>query len=205
MTIKNKRHLEILLSRVKDYRNPKFELQQYMTPSSIAALIVWIAHQSGHIENQIVCDLGSGTGMLCIAAALMGARKVIGVEVDQEAVDIAMENLKLFPEVSDRIEFKIMDIQNFKERVNTVVMNPPYGEKPLHLDRSFLEKAFEISDVIYSIHTIGSGDFLEKFSKKRGFQSSLLCIIDFPIKWRFKWHKKPIYRFKAGIWRFTRF
>ncbi len=204
LIIRSKRHLEILLSKVKDFENPKFELQQYITPPDIAALIVWTAFQSGHVENCTVCDLGSGTGILSIAAALMGAERVIGVEIDPEAIEIAMENLKLFPEISERIEFRKMDIQDFNDKVDTVIMNPPYGEKPLHLDRNFLEKAFGISDAIYSIHTIGSKDFLERLSRKNGFQATLLYTINFPIKWRFKWHTKPIYRFKAGIWRFLR-
>lgn len=42
--------------------------------------------------GQTVLDLGSGSGILAIAAALLGASRAIGVEVDAEALPIAEAN-----------------------------------------------------------------------------------------------------------------
>jgi ribosomal protein L11 methyltransferase len=42
--------------------------------------------------NQNVLDLGTGSGILAIAAALMGAERVVAVDIDPVAVGIAREN-----------------------------------------------------------------------------------------------------------------
>jgi len=42
-----------------------------------------------------VFDLGTGSGILAIAAALLGARQVLAVDIDPEAVDNAAENLAI--------------------------------------------------------------------------------------------------------------
>ena len=42
-----------------------------------------------------VLDVGCGSGILSIAGALLGAEKVLGIEIDPEAVEIASENIAL--------------------------------------------------------------------------------------------------------------
>ncbi len=44
------------------------------------------------IADSVVCDLGSGCGVLSIGAVIAGARYVVGFEVDQDAIDSALEN-----------------------------------------------------------------------------------------------------------------
>ena len=49
-------------------------LIQYATSSHLASRMLWTALQSyQEIADQKVCDLGSGTSVLSIAAALCGA------------------------------------------------------------------------------------------------------------------------------------
>lgn len=45
--------------------------------------------------NQPVLDIGCGSGILSIAAKLRGAPKVIGIDIDQEALRHANENARL--------------------------------------------------------------------------------------------------------------
>jgi ribosomal protein L11 methyltransferase len=54
--------------------------------------------------GDLVLDLGSGSGILAIAAARLGARRAIGIEVDDEAMPVAVRNARLNG-VSDRVEF----------------------------------------------------------------------------------------------------
>ena len=42
-----------------------------------------------------VLDMGCGSGILSIAAALLGAEDVLGVDIDPVAVDVARENIAL--------------------------------------------------------------------------------------------------------------
>ncbi len=54
--------------------------------------------------DQRVLDLGSGSGILAIAAALLGAHSAIGVEADAEAIPVAVRNAEKSG-VADRVAF----------------------------------------------------------------------------------------------------
>lgn len=49
----------------------------------------------GLVANETVVDIGSGSGILTLAAILLGANKGIGIDIDQKAVSHAKENAKL--------------------------------------------------------------------------------------------------------------
>ncbi len=49
----------------------------------------------GEMENPAVIDVGCGSGILSIAALLLGAGQVLGVDTDQEAVQNALHNRNL--------------------------------------------------------------------------------------------------------------
>lgn len=45
-------------------------------------------------ENSVIYDIGTGSGILAIVAAKLGAKEVLGVDLDPVAVDSAIENVK---------------------------------------------------------------------------------------------------------------
>jgi len=90
----SKKQLEIILSKLKPAENPKPSLEQYTIPSDLAAEILNLAHLSGDIKNKIVFDLGCGTGRLALGALLMGAKEVVGVDIDDKSLDVAEENIQ---------------------------------------------------------------------------------------------------------------
>ena len=49
----------------------------------------------GRLENARVLDMGTGTGILAIAAEMLGASEVLGIEIDDWVVDNANDNLKI--------------------------------------------------------------------------------------------------------------
>jgi ribosomal protein L11 methyltransferase len=53
------------------------------------------AAAGGGLRHRRVLDLGSGTGILAVAAAKLGARSVAAVEPDPEAVRVASRNILL--------------------------------------------------------------------------------------------------------------
>lgn len=63
------------------------------------------------VVDQTVLDLGTGSGVLSMAAALMGARSVVGIDVDQDAINSAetSANLNTLP---DTITFLVSDFRN---------------------------------------------------------------------------------------------
>ena len=77
-----KRELEIRLQSVRTFEEPSSALEQYMTPATIAADMLFEAYSRGDIQGLKVVDLGCGTGMLSIGSALLGAGMVVGFDAD---------------------------------------------------------------------------------------------------------------------------
>lgn len=48
-----------------------------------------------YVPNESVIDIGSGSGILTLAALLMGAKEALGIEIDPEAIEHAKANAKL--------------------------------------------------------------------------------------------------------------
>lgn len=68
-------------------------------------------------------DVGTGSGVLSIAASKMGAEKIKAFDLDQVAVDSAVENLKLNPDVKN-IEIKPNDLlEGIQAQADVVVAN----------------------------------------------------------------------------------
>ncbi|WP_297466706.1 METTL5 family protein [Thermococcus sp.] len=198
-----KKHLAMTLSRLEGFRNPKPELEQYRTPGDVAAELLWLAHSSGHIAGRTVADLGAGTGVLSIGAKLLGARKVYAVESDKEALEVARKNAEA---LGLEVEFINANVSEFNESVDTVVMNPPFGSQRRHADRPFLMKAFEVADVVYSIHLAKPEvrRFIEKFSGDFGFRATRLRTVPFEIPAQFHFHRKRLERISVDLYLFER-
>ncbi|HJJ89797.1 MAG TPA: METTL5 family protein [Methanocorpusculum sp.] len=160
------RQLEIQLQNVHGFRSPRLEAEQYMTPAPLAARMLYHAAMNGDISNLHVCDLGCGTGMLSIAAALLGA-DVIAIDFDPVALAIARENAEFFGVDITFSEACIDDI-DFDLTADTVVMNPPFGAQMVHADRPFITAALRIAPVCYGIFNEGSLPFLTTYIRDHG-------------------------------------
>jgi ribosomal protein L11 methyltransferase len=62
------------------------------------------------VSGRRVVDLGTGSGVLAMAAALKGARDVLAVDVDQDAIDSARQSAALNRGV-DRVEWLVDDFR----------------------------------------------------------------------------------------------
>jgi putative methylase len=200
-----KKHLAITLSRLEGFRNPKPELEQYRTPGDVAAELLWLAHSIGDIAGRMVADLGAGTGVLTVGACLLGAERVYAVEVDGEAVDVLRANVERLA-LTECVEIHRTHVTDFSVRVDTVVMNPPFGSQNRHADRPFLLKAFEVSDVVYSIHLAKPEvrRFIESFVKDSGFSITHRVTLPFEIPAQFFFHRKRLERISVDVYRFQR-
>ena len=89
------KQLEMTLQRVRGFSRPQAALEQYQTPAPLAARLLYHALMKGDIAGKAVCDLGCGTGIIAIGAALLGAERVTGVDIDEGALAVARENADL--------------------------------------------------------------------------------------------------------------
>jgi putative methylase len=193
------RKLEMLLEELENFSDPELELEQYQTPPLLAAEILHFAYMQGDLDDSVQ-DLGCGTGILAIGAKLLGARKVVGYDADQKALEIAKRNAR---KLGVEVEFVLSDITDITEHVKTTVMNPPFGARVKGRDRPFLSSALRTSEVIYSIHNRGSLAFIQKFIKPAVITHSYVA--KFSMKRTFDFHTKErevieveIYRIKVS-------
>lgn len=63
------------------------------------------------VPDLTVLDLGTGSGVLSMAAALMGARSVVGIDVDEDAIHSAETSARLNT-LPDTITFKVSDFRH---------------------------------------------------------------------------------------------
>ncbi len=190
--ITKKRHLEMVLQQIPPHESPKVHLEQYTTPSGIASDILWNAYSLGDVEDQKVVDLGCGTGIFAIGAALLGANEVIGVDIDSDAIKIAQLQASKSG-VNDVIEFIPKNIQNFTGSADTVIQNPPFGAqkaKRKEADRIFMTKAIEIAPVVYSFHIMETEPFVEKFFNSMNGHITHKYHYSFPIPRIYHFHEK---------------
>ncbi len=190
-----KKQLEILLERLVGFQDPAPEREQYSTPAPVAAEMLYIARLRGELE--CVCDLGCGTGVLAIGAALLGARAV-GVEIDPEALAIAKANAS---RLGVDVEFIRGDVGSIALKgIETVVMNPPFGAQRASAgDRAFLRKATEMADVVYSLHNLGSEGFIRRFVEPCRVEE--IYRIPFPMKRCFEFHSLDVKTIEVELYR----
>jgi len=158
-----KRQLEIELSKLKILETPNLRLEQYpVSPEAAAELLYMAGFEHDDLEGQII-DLGTGTGRLAVGAALMSRADVIGVDVDARALELARQNAKT---ACVKVEWVQSTIDKIDGTYDTVIMNPPYGTRTLHADTRFLDKAFQLAPVVYSIHKASTRTFLARYVHK---------------------------------------
>ncbi|MFH1641680.1 MAG: METTL5 family protein [Nanoarchaeota archaeon] len=200
--IMSKSNLAVALSKIAGFLNPNIKLEQYMTDSEVAAEILWFSYMKGDIQDKSVVDLGAGTGIIGLGAALLGAKKVYLVEIDELSIEIAKNNYNILKSeylTDTQVIFVNSDIEEFSENTDTVIENPPFGVKNKHADRAFLEKAMKLADNIYTLHKSESLSFIEKFTKNNMYKVLEEVKLSYPLKASYKYHSKKIHRFSVSL------
>jgi putative methylase len=193
-----KKKLEILLESCDDFKSPKINLEQYSTPSPVAAEIINLAHLKGDVEGKSIYDLGCGTGKLAIGCALMGAKQVTGFDKDEDALAIARENSK---RLNVDINWIKSDVKDIKGKCNTVFQNPPFGVRKKGADKIFLKKGLELGKVLYSFHNANTREFVMSYASELKGTVTDLVTVDFLLPHSYGFHKKEKKRTLVDIYR----
>lgn len=200
----SKSRLAIVLSRLEGFYEPKVMEEQYSMDSEIGASVLWNAHLLGDIKGKVIADFGCGTGILGIGTLLLGAKHVLFVDNDENALVIAKNNILKVKSEGYKLgqaEFVCQDIGKLEIKAYIVIQNPPFGTKIRHNDAYFLEKALKTASVVYSFHKSESKGFLERFAAKKNAKITHIWDFKFPLKAAFSFHQRQIHRINVSCLR----
>jgi putative methylase len=184
-----KKDLELFLSTIPDFTYPKPDLEQYKTPSAIAADMLFLAYGCHDIQGKDVLDLGCGTGIFSFGSEYLHASHVLGVDKGKDCIKQAISYKKKH---QSQVDFLCKDISTVSTEVDTVIMNPPFGAQKanIHADRFFIEKATGLASVVYSLHLEHTLDFISSLLRSLDKQGSVIKVYQFPMKAQFQFHMK---------------
>ncbi|MEZ0319639.1 MAG: methyltransferase domain-containing protein [Pyrobaculum sp.] len=195
---RNVKELERFVESTPPFPRPRLRLEQYPTDAALVALAVWDASLRGFLKK--VLDLGCGTGRFALAAAAMGADFVVCVDVDVDALGVALRASRergLY-----NVEFLAADVEQLRlrGRFDVVFQNPPFGIwSGRGTDMAFLQTALRHADVVYTIHKLSTFDYVRSTVKRWGFQLDVLETATLNLKPVYKHHKKKVYKVKVFL------
>ncbi len=177
--------LEIALSKLKKIENPKVELEQYQTPSDIAADILWKAYMRGDVEGKVVGDFGCGNGIFGVGAFLLGAKDVIFVDIDGDAIKVAKENS------NGKGKYILGDV-SLAPKVDVCFSNPPFGIQSN--EKGFTNTILSKADVCYLLLPAG-----------RKIDGEVIGRYRYKLPATFHFHRRRFYEFNVEAFRVERF
>jgi putative methylase len=217
--------LELFLSQIKPYSYPQANLEQYTISESVAATMLYLAaYTYGNVVGKSVLDLGCGTGRIALGACFLGAKQVIGVDIDKTAIKAASENKSKSGLAGANVQWVISDVGAIVGKFDTVLQNPPFGVQTRSADRKFLEKALEVGSSIYSLHShpcvdkqlikqlkasgsflqVGASPFIQKFVESRNGRVQAVYALLMTIPRMFDFHTKAKHDFVVDLYVITR-
>ncbi|KAF9571018.1 Methyltransferase-like protein 5 [Mortierella alpina] len=206
------KELEGYLQDVAVFTDPKIKLEQYPTTPHLAARMLYTAHTTyDDIENKAVGDMGCGCGILSIAAAMLGSSYNVGFDIDPDAIAIAQENCEEF-EID--MDFILTDLsatpapatagaesfnsrgpyEMMKGKLDTILMNPPFGTKLKGIDMVFLKKGIDTS----------TRDHILKKAKEWGVECEVVAELRYNLDKSYKFHKKQSLDIAVDFLRFEK-
>lgn len=204
----SKQQLQTILSDVERFDDPRTDLEQYMTPASVAADI---AHRLGlMVDEAAVADLGCGTGMLSLAAGLEGF-EVCGYDCDPKAIETARKNKEMIEEKGFDIDvmFEVRDVlDEGVDDADCVVMNPPFGMYADDANMKFLAAAFEAAPTVLSLLHCEAGapdetrSFIKRFASRHGFGTTPLRTYEIALPRTRSFHGSAEHAFAVDLYLF---
>ena len=206
-----KKNLISIIQTTASFSNPKIKLEQYCIDAISAVDIVYFAgFEFNDIHDNLIIDLGTGTGRLSLASSFFNPIKVIGIDLDWSAVQIFKKNI-LYLNLEHIIYPICMDVNHFSFNKDfflddlqvTTIMNPPFGVQRKRADRAFLMSAFTFSHVIYSIHLDHQDvfKFISKFVGKNGWAIDYSFPFQMRLERSFPFHSKKMKEINVRIYR----
>ncbi len=120
-------------------------------------------------DEQSVMDVGCGSGILAIAAALLGSKDILGVEIDPDAVRTAIENVELNG-VSDVVTVQEGDLTKDVDKVVDLIVANLMAPLVIELSGAAADHLVEKGIYISSGILIEKRDMVADAVKEAGFE-----------------------------------
>ncbi|MHA1889765.1 MAG: METTL5 family protein [Promethearchaeota archaeon] len=215
----NRKQLLSMIEEMETFSpsNAKIKLEQYATDAIASVELGFIAGiMHADLQERLVIDLGAGTGRLSITCLFFGAWRVIGVEIDLDAIKIARDNAKKFG-FDDKLDLIIANVSPEKfiirrklnkddlDKEITIVMNPPFGVHDKGADLRFLMAAINVPRVrvIYSFHLKNERNrqYIRNKMEKVNWEVVSLYQTEMFIPRLYKFHEKTRKKVEVDIYR----
>ncbi len=213
--------LERFLAQVDVPPSPSANLEQYAISPRVAATMLYIAaYANDDVVDKTVVDLGCGSGRLALGAVFLGAREVLGVDIDKASVNLALRN-SLKTGLAGKVHWAAAGLDAVHGRFDTVLQNPPFGIQKRGTDRAFVVKALEMGRRVYSLHKsvhedrslvgrlkkandgvvrVSSSPFLEKLIQEEGGTVKAVYALLMEIPHMFAFHTEKKHEFVADLY-----
>jgi putative methylase len=190
----SRRQLEIQLDKTASFDNPDWHAEQYSTPPSIAANLLWHLHLGDELQGKTVLDLGAGTGRLGLGAVLLGAEHAHLVDIDGAALSTAQANARALGITDDEYTVTMNSAEHYDAPpgLDLAVMNPPFGTQDKGADTAFLEKAAATTDLVLSMHKAATQQFVMEWIVEHGHVLLDQHRISFPLKNTMHHHDRDV-------------
>ncbi|MFX1377570.1 MAG: METTL5 family protein [Promethearchaeota archaeon] len=210
----SKKELISIIQNTESFSSPKIELEQYCIDAICAVDIIYYAgFEYDDINKAFIIDLGAGTGRLSIASAFFKASYVLSIDIDIPALEILKKNILyldlnhiIFPICADIEYFEISRKFLPKNMKITTIMNPPFGVQTRFADRPFLGRAFNFSDVVYSIHLKNPKvhKFISKYVDKFNWKIDNILPFNMVLERTFAFHTQKTKDIDVLVYRFIK-
>ena len=112
----------------------------------------------------------------------------------------------IFPICAD-IDYLEISKKNLPKSMKvTTIMNPPFGVQKKFADRSFLDRAFNFSDIVYSIHLANKKvqKFIVEYVKKFSWKIDNILPFKMVIERTFPFHSQKTKNINVNVYRFVK-
>ena len=195
----------MVLSGLEQIPSQSVELEQYATDGDLAAR--WLTDISNFGDLQEGCsvaDLGAGNGVLALGAVALGAGRIVLIEADQAACDVAKSNAESLG-FADSVEVILATLGSDPVDLGSadlVITNPPWGRQSPKADRPFLDAMLSAQVTSHLMHS-AEATHIEPLFEEHGWSVERYGEADFALPAAYSHHSRQRGKTRAAFWRLT--
>ncbi len=184
--------------KVKKFEFKNFELNHRKSPMSIGVDSMLLGAWGSDLFNfKNAIDIGCGCGILAFMIAQKNSNaKILGIDIDEQAIVEANENLNNQKQFSN-VSFKQIDIKTFitNDKFDFIISNPPYFSTQKSTQSPVLKRANARHNETLTLQTLF--DFIAKNLSDNGKAALILPYQEF------EWVQKTVQRLSLYFHKLT--